>query len=399
MTPAQRRTLAELHQTGRTTATERTMNLLMEKGYIVIGQDGFDLTKRGLRIVEGRAGGNLPAVAKKDLRAHFKSRKPPKRAKARGATAAARKAMQADLADHFEQAAKKRETALKRILGPTGRASAVKIAKASGQPFTARDVADFRANGWQVVAAGSVAGRVGAGGVPGVVFGDDDFTFRNPDTLGPTGKARALVIVGPVTRDLVDELTAAGFDVSAAPKKLREAIHKNPGPNTDGRKIYAELVKAAKKRQAFNASELAARVDISVGRAEKALLDLERIGLAHVAGRDLFGECWAPGVPETGLFRNPTRSARSKAEKKAKDWYQREDLTTEARPIKGFKLPEAYVEVGRIVAIEYESDKYDGKKKVWRHEVTKPRELHVSTDGSTLVVLPGFKITKRGIEG
>jgi hypothetical protein len=31
--------------------------------------------------------------------------------------------------------------------------------------------------------------------------------------------------------------------------------------------------------------------------------------------------------------------------------------------------------------------------------VTGKRTLHISTDGKVMVILPGFKITKRGIEG
>lgn len=399
--PVQKGALVQILR-DRTTAgvNQRTLDALHRKGHLALDAEGrLYVTKKGVRYAEGRAGGSLPPVARSKQRAHLRNRKPPKKARTRAATAAARKEQAADLAKHFGSLEKARARALQRILGPSGVAHAVKIARADGGPFTARDVADFRAAGWQVMAAGTAAGRVGAGGVAGVLFQDDDFTFRNPDTLGPTGRARALVLAGRVDAAMVDELAAAGYDVTAAPKKLREATHRNPAKNTDGKKVYAELVKATRRNQALNASELAARVEIPLNRAEKALLDLERIGLAHVHGRDLFGECWAAGAPQTGLFDNPTRSARSKAEKKARDWYQREDLTTEARPIRGYKIPTAYVEVGRIVAIEYESDKYDGKRKVWRHEVTKKRALHVSTDGSTLVVQPGFKITKRGIEG
>ena len=75
-----------------------------------------------------------------------------------------------------------------------------------------------------------------------------------------------------------------------------------------------------------------------------------------------------------------------------------ERLETGAQTIKLPSTVEA-VEIGEIVAIEYRSDKYDGKPRVWRHEVTQKRALHMSTDGKVMVVLPGFKVTKRGIEG
>lgn len=297
----------------------------------------------------------------------------------------------------YDKADQLRGRIMGRILGPSGVAQAVKISKANGQPFTAADVEAWRGLGWGVAAAGTTAGRVGTGGIPGVVMGADDFTFTNPDTLGPSGLARALVLVGRVTRDLVDELAAEGFDVSAAPKKLREAIHKNPAPAAPAQKaVYAALVSAFRKRQALRVDELADKVRKpaeAVGQAVQRLLEL---GLIHEAGRDLFGACFAPGAPSRGLFDNPAPGR--KAEKKAAAWYQMKNLETGARTI---NLPETVeaVEIGKIISITYESDKYDGRKRLWKHDVTGDRTLHISTDGKVLVVLPGFKVTKRGIEG
>lgn len=378
----------------------------------------------------------------------------------------------------IEAAGKARDRIVSRILGPSGIAQAVKISRADGGSFGLRDVEAFRKAGWEVIAAGTVAGRVGKGGIPGLEFRADDWTFKNPDTLGPTGKARALILAGQVGPELIDELAASGFDVAPAPKKWREGITKNPNPadpkakkkfvikfwNSYGdtgsefieaiskqkaveiakklsngdyefeveeikplvkkkhdpkeidkwskfwetpariknptsaanKKVYEAMKAAAKKNQALRVDELAEKTKMPVSSVSSALAELVRLGLAHVAGADLFGSCYFPGVPATGLFANP--SAEAKAEKKAADWYQADRLTTKARRI---KLPETVeaVEVGEIVAIEYRSNKYDGRSKVWRHEATKPRALHVSTDGKVLVVLPGFKITKRGIEG
>ena len=88
----------------------------------------------------------------------------------------------------------------------------------------------------------------------------------------------------------------------------------------------------------------------------------------------------------------------TKAQKKALAWYQKESLVNGSQVI---KLPDTVeaVEIGRIVSITYESDKYDGKKRLWKHDVTGQKTLHISTDGKVMVILPGFKITKRGIEG
>lgn len=396
--PVQKAALLQIQRSGSLEGIQdRTLEALHRKGHLKRDAEGrLVVTGRGLAWLEGRMGGNLPAVKKAHLRAHLRDKKPAKRKAAPGAARAARKAHEADQRKTWEKAEKARGKVLGRILGPSGVAHAVKISKATGEPFRAADVEAFRKAGWEVLAAGSVAGRVGSGGIPGIITREDDWTFHNPDTLGPSGLARAIVLGGRITRAEVDDLAAAGFDVASAPKKLREA-HRNPsaGPK-DGKKIYSELVKAAKKRQALNASELAARTDMTPERAQKALEALERIGLAHVAGRDLFGECWTAGAQEIGLFSNPGEG--KVAKKKAAAWYQRPDLVTEPRKVKLPGTVEA-VEIGRIVAIEYESDKYDGKLRVWRHEVTKPRALHISADGKVMVVLPGFKVTKRGIEG
>jgi len=99
-------------------------------------------------------------------------------------------------------------------------------------------------------------------------------------------------------------------------------------------------------------------------------------------------------APKKKTAVNP--AAAKRVEKKAGAWNQRKP--TKAKSLEIPDVLEA-VEVGTIVAIEYRSTKFDGKPRIWRHEVTKPRKLFISTDGRVLVVLPGFKITKRGIEG
>ena len=165
--------------------------------------------------------------------------------------------------------------------------------------------------------------------------------------------------------------------------------------------VHAVLVKSTQNGRALNPSEISIKTLLSLVEVQRALEDLEAIGLIYVAGHDKIDQCFASVRPVQGLalklpYTNPTPGR--KAEKKAAAWYQMESLETGAKTI---KLPTAVeaVEVGEIVAIEYRSRKYTGRNKVWRHEVTQPRKLHISTDGKVLVVLPGFKITKRGIEG
>jgi len=92
------------------------------------------------------------------------------------------------------------------------------------------------------------------------------------------------------------------------------------------------------------------------------------------------------------------RDARKKALARAAAWFGNDKLLTEPALVK-IADDLALIEVGRIVAIEYESKKYDGKTRVYRHNVVKTRILYISTDGEVLIIKPGLKITKRGIEG
>ncbi len=89
----------------------------------------------------------------------------------------------------------------------------------------------------------------------------------------------------------------------------------------------------------------------------------------------------------------------TKAIEKARSWFGREDLVTEPETIPDWKPPDAVVELGTLIAIEYASDKYDGTLRVYRHEFTKSRFLAVSVDGGTAIVHPPMRITARGIEG
>lgn len=83
---------------------------------------------------------------------------------------------------------------------------------------------------------------------------------------------------------------------------------------------------------------------------------------------------------------------------KAKAWYRDPALLTEPVTM-AWTPPEAVVDVGKIVAIEYESDKFDGQKRIYRHDVTQSRALLISPDGGTLIISPPFRVTTRGIEG
>lgn len=221
--------------------------------------------------------------------------------------------------------------------------------------------------------------------------------IHNPEPLGAGGLARAIVICGPVDESLLLDLVADGYDVAPAPKRLRDTYtYKNPSPAPIQKKTYSAMVAAAKKGQALRVDELAERVKAPLAAVADAVGRLLDLGLIHAAGRDLFGPCFAPGAPARGLFDNPTPG--KVALKKAGAWYQKESLVDGVETIRLPHTVEA-VKIGKIISITYESDKYDGRKRLWKHDVTGDKDLHISADGKVLVVLPGFQVTKQGIKG
>lgn len=167
-------------------------------------------------------------------------------------------------------------------------------------------------------------------------------------------------------------------------------------PNAVQKQVYDIIAKHTTLGEALNAFDVAEHAKLTPGRAKTALERLVKLGLAHRFGRDRRGITYAAGTPEKGLYENPAKG--KKAEKKAKAWYGRPSLLTAAVPV---SIPDdvELVDVGEILAIEYLSDKFDGNPRAYRHDVTKKRRLYISTDGSVLVIKPGFKITRRGIEG
>jgi hypothetical protein len=85
--------------------------------------------------------------------------------------------------------------------------------------------------------------------------------------------------------------------------------------------------------------------------------------------------------------------------RKARAFYGDDALVTHPKPLRGYVAPNAAVEIGELVAIEYDSNKFDGEPRIYRHDVTKKRKMFISIDGSTIIIQPPLKVTKRGIEG
>ena len=179
-------------------------------------------------------------------------------------------------------------------------------------------------------------------------------------------------------------------------KRLGVTTNPAPAPAKLQKRVFDAMKASAKKNVALRVDELAERIKAKVEDVAAAMRNLAAMGLAHEAGRDLFGPCWLPGAPSRGLFDNP--NPRAKAEKKARAWFGKDSLVTKAQEI-DWTPPESAVHIGQFIAIEYLSDKFDGVKRIYRHDVTKVRQMLLSPDGSTIIVDPPFKITKRGIEG
>lgn len=118
---------------------------------------------------------------------------------------------------------------------------------------------------------------------------------------------------------------------------------------------------------------------------------------------------WRPkvGNPSPGEFLHgphasaAERIAAKEALEAASAFYGREDLVTKPRKLRRFKMPTAFVDIGDFVAIEYDSDKFDGKPRIYRHEGEKKRRILMSKGGEYTVMIfsPAFGLTEKGIEG
>ncbi|HEU4951533.1 MAG TPA: hypothetical protein VFT46_06260, partial [Holophagaceae bacterium] len=195
------------------------------------------------------------------------------------------------------------ERALDAVLGPRRQAYAVKIAL-EGRPFRRADLERLQEAGWILRPAGTAPATVGRA-----------LAAINPSDplgriLGPKGEARAVVIQspGPFGEDLVRALQADGYDISPAPKAMREAPPSqsramNPTASPAfARKVYAALVKASDRSGGAEVPDLAARTKATPEEVREALRSLAGKGLAHISGGSLFGQVWRAGIPEAGLF-------------------------------------------------------------------------------------------------
>jgi len=170
-------------------------------------------------------------------------------------------------------------------------------------------------------------------------------------------------------------------------------------------KLCSFIAAKTRLKQAWNTLEIARHFRTTKQALKPVLANLRAKGDIRSPGKDETGHhVWVyvtqrqkAASRKTRRRRNP-ESPERKAMRKAEAWFWDKDQLTEPRPLRTWQPPNAAIEVGHIVAIEYESKK-DGQSEIYRHDVTGLKKLHISTDGSTLIIQPPFKITKRGIEG
>ena len=99
-----------------------------------------------------------------------------------------------------------------------------------------------------------------------------------------------------------------------------------------------------------------------------------------------------------GPLTNPSPAEVAKTIAKAREWFGDANLVTEPEVIP-WTAPKTAVHIGRLSAIEYVSDKFDGVETVYRHVFDEELDCVISLDGRTIVLSPGLKLTDRGIEG
>jgi hypothetical protein len=341
-----REKLQEIATTGSTEGINpRSLKRFWEKGYLQSTTTGTELTKKGKAVAAGTIGKAGRGAVDFDTanRAGKSSRDHAARAQAmtrEGGTRAAEKAELehfAELEQEHQDERKAEAPALSKIVG----FYAVTVAPSDGSTLNADNIKDLEDAGWTVAPAPSAPARLGSR-LPGAKREryESEEPFYNPgDPLGPLGEARAVVLRSEIEIDLdtLSTIRQAGFDASPAPMKLRKAP---PAPKITRNPSPGEMINGEHASAA------------------------ERMALA-----------------------------------KALAWYGKESLVTEPQLLKAWKAPNCAVEVGLITAIEYDSNKFDGKWRIYRHDATAKRRLFISPDGSTLIVWPPFRITKRGIEG
>ncbi|HJV40000.1 MAG TPA: hypothetical protein VJ549_00505 [Geothrix sp.] len=122
------------------------------------------------------------------------------------------------------------EKSLDAVLGTGRKTHAVKLAL-ENRPFHGADLQALKDAGWILRSAGTVPAKVGR--TLAALNPTDDLDRL----LGPRGEVRAVIVWSPEPfgEDLVRALQEDGYDVSPAPKELREARHQATPRDTERR--------------------------------------------------------------------------------------------------------------------------------------------------------------------
>jgi hypothetical protein len=79
-------------------------------------------------------------------------------------------------------------------------------------------------------------------------------------------------------------------------------------------------------------------------------------------------------------------------------WQDRPDARGKWHRMKGpSRVPRHLAGLGELVEVVYESNKYDGKKKLYKHRTKRPRPVLAAGDGHVFVVGGNMKATPDGL--
>ncbi len=422
-----REKLQQIDDTGSTDGINaRSLARFWQKGYLEQNGAYVRLTRMGRAVAKGRIGAAGRGAVDMS-QANREAGKVGGMNSTRGH--AARAAAMRGSSTPKETAAEKRErqaqeaaqaaawqqeqTREKKSIGKILPAYALKISLSNGGPITREHLNDLTGEGWQVLPSATAPGKVGRT-LPGSVIDspEDSPIFFNGDPLGPAGMARAVIVwTGhKLDKATVEGFRAAGWDVSAAPKRYRLEPAPVKNPHGNAKATTGKILNSTWEITGTKASGYYLWIDGTLitqpgGTRPRKFKTIRTARQAIAAFLERFPvknptKNPSPGERKHGPHASADeRIAAAAALKKARAFFGNDDLVTEPQALRSYRAPEAFVDIGDFVAIEYDSPKFDGTDRIYRHEGTRKRRCLLSIDGTTMVFDPPFKLTKRGIEG
>jgi hypothetical protein len=167
-----------------------------------------------------------------------------------------------------------------------------------------------------------------------------------------------------------------------------------PGMTVDEQR--AQLLRAAAELRSLAARGMSPRKHAHEAarlEAQAALLNPKprgrNGGRAHRAGRG----------PRKARARLNPRSDREAALEMFGTWQDRHDARGRWKKLKApNRVPKHMAGLGELVEVVYESNKYDGKKKLYKHRTKRPRPVLATGDGRHVFIVGGnMKATADGL--